>query len=1222
MARDRGGRSIPTKKKKGQVGGAVPPRKWGRAPGEFKPSSGKKGTVSDHEVPRKERERQARKQADRTFAPIRTPTEQQYRNVKATPKKQLPSRSGLAMAHRAGIIPDPSRIPGIQRLATESRSLGEAFQYAPAGLVQMLGRTGRDIAEAKNSLLIGRSGADADFNRTRQTLREQYEGTKGIVQDPLKPGNTSLFLAGVLRPVTALGASGVSRALAVKRAGSTDLYHGSLSPLPERGFHTPEGKLGHDLPGIYASPAEKMAKHYGENVTKIPVNKDLQKRIIKTTDPLSISQKSAIARAAKDLPNDLSASAMAALQRPDASHDSFVKDVFDGDSYEASRHGKFWENAHEELTKQGFVGWQRPRPGVKIRGGDQEYIFFDPKAVNTARTSPSPGRFQAALSRPKPPPRIFDDPAQVKGDKTLKTSKEGAFRVSETGQSARLVSVAAAKERQTPRIRDLEAKVARGEELTPDEQVILDRYEPSPSKKILANEDGTFTESGGFSNELVKSVEAPEGFIWREDPKDPGKFNLEEDIPSQGYYSKSKDIEYAQRGIDALRRKHPNLRLPGPGGFTNLEGRAKFERDRNKVILDARRELNNELAVRFPPEESNPMLTEAAAVEIDFRMKGGEDPTTIIPEVAQKYEINLPSLKKVYEGRGDEISQRILSNQEVWRQGYGEYDTALMMDDKKLLESVRSEISAAWANEKQGFRENRGNIGYWSRGVNNAMRLGIFYLAPKYAAPNLLGNFTLNFIQQGKSLPVAWKNAARAMKKEGPTNLAHIDRGMGLGAAQGLRVTEALLPSAQGLLGPTTNMLAHGWSHILDKQFRRAAWMDEAAKAGYKTPEARKRLLNDSELQNQYLEVTRRARDEILDYQRLGKKEKVLSEFLFIYPFTKASTVYLGQFMAHHPMKAAAATVLGQAGEEDVKKQLGDVPSFLTGAIPSAGGPTGMKVSSPDAFSPIGPGINIMNTAVSSVAGGATRRESPLGLLHPAIRAYMNAAQNYDPFFGRQLDPAESDVGQTVGQLWGQLPQVRAVEGMRNPTEGNPDVMYPMSRRDWAKWIGGGTVIPRPINPKESVSRAQEEQRSLMSKEERTRFSIKTKSDEWLKEAKRIGAVPKTATGLHPETRSAIEALKGRQLYRQRATERKGDELTAKERIKSDLDFLRDKGVIDRDEYDSNIQDLADVTDEDVKNSRYLYDTYFRDMYGDTLSDDYNFFKERGAKVERFQLTG
>jgi hypothetical protein len=817
-----------------------------------------------------------------------------------------------------------------------------------------------------------------------------------------------------------------------------------------------------------------------------------------------------------------------------------------------------------------------------------------------------------------------------KAQKVLKTTKDGAFQVSKKGRVAVLRSTGHAGPREIPQ----------GER-------------SGGGKRMIREEDGTFTETGGFKNTLVPEVTAPDGFKWAPDPKNPHERFLlvpekpvgpvgiqaaegnvlrrtasgrvvEEPAPApaQGYYSKSKDIEYAQRGIDYLRHRFPDRGFEhGPAALRGLRGRAKWEQQRNAQILEAQRHVNEELKALHPDEEGgyqgDPGMLDAATVEAAF------SPDPDMAAIASKYNLDETELFKYADENSERLTGRILSNTEVWKEGHPDYDAARgVHPETTLINAIRNELRTAMRAEIEGFKANKSSPAYWGRGANNFMRLGIFYLAPKYAAPNLLGNAALNFIQQGKSMPKAWKNAAMAIKREGPENLAMIDRIQGLGVAQSIRSPEALLPQAKGALGPTTQALAHGWSKILDTQFRRASWFYEAEKAGFKTAESRKKLLNDPELQNDLIEVTRRAKDEILDYQRLGKLEKSMSEFLFIYPFTKASTVYLGQFMAHHPMKAAAAVFAGQYGEDRTKEMLGDVPSFMAGAVPIKGGATGMQVSSMEAFNPVTPGLQVAQAGVSSLAGSATRREIPVQYLQPALRAALNAAQNYDPFFGRQLDPKQSDIKQFIDQLLGQLPQAQLIEGLKNPTTGNEDVLYPMSRRDAVERFGGGTIIPRPINPAEVRSRASEEARSMMQPMERIQFTYKDKTKSYIEESKKTGLLPKNAGHLTPLIRRAIEDMKARDAFRLNAKEKAGDKFDAKERYAADVDFLVSKKQIPKSTANEWKSYLKTADDEDIKkSSRWLYENYFKPMYGETLNETYNVIRENGGNVDRFQLT-
>ncbi len=394
--------------------------------------------------------------------------------------------------------------------------------------------------------------------------------------------------------------------------------------------------------------------------------------------------------------------------------------------------------------------------------------------------------------------------------------------------------------------------------------------------------------------------------------------------------------------------------------------------------------------------------------------------------------------------------------------------------DDRYLEGANLPPIGTGAAGRPGLKQ----LAYTGHSINNATRLSYFYLAVKYGTPNILGQIALNFIQAGARVPLAWKRAATIHRDLGARDVGVVREAMGTG------IGHSLLGSQRGALGFTSSKLAAAWSVILDVPFRDTAWIAEAHRAGYKTVDAQRGLIDaavtgDATKLADFIRVTRRARNEILDYERLGHAEQVVKQFFFIYPFTKASTVYVGHFLAEHPYKAAAAAATAEKGRSDQQSIIGDVPSFQRGNIWFKDDKGNVSTSNPAAFSPIGPGVDVLRTAAGVIAGGGDANDLPVQYIHPMFRAGLNAAFGVDPTTGRKLDQTRSAFANFLDEMIQGTPQYALARGLSGTKQGRTDVIFPDSPAAAIRQYMIGGIVPRKVNPAVVRERAAKEARSL-----------------------------------------------------------------------------------------------------------------------------------------------
>lgn len=269
--------------------------------------------------------------------------------------------------------------------------------------------------------------------------------------------------------------------------------------------------------------------------------------------------------------------------------------------------------------------------------------------------------------------------------------------------------------------------------------------------------------------------------------------------------------------------------------------------------------------------------------------------------------------------------------------------------------------------------------------VNNAQKAGLIYLKLNYPVIQGISNVAMNLIQQG---PFAIPNLTRAVtleRKLGPAGAAVIDDIMGQGA-----VLQAAF-EGQGAVSRATQKLAHAMTSKVDTPSRRAAWLHEAIRKGYDTPEKWARLIEDDSKLGDLVEVTQRAKEAIVDYGELSPWERqIIRRVVFVYPWQKGATKYAGHFVRDHPVQAAALGMAGEQGRQRQEQAFGELPSYLRDLIPVGG----------RAINPAG--VNFFQTpsqigeAIAGLATGSTASPTGAGFLSPPFGIALGLATGRD----------------------------------------------------------------------------------------------------------------------------------------------------------------------------------------------------------------------------------
>lgn len=334
--------------------------------------------------------------------------------------------------------------------------------------------------------------------------------------------------------------------------------------------------------------------------------------------------------------------------------------------------------------------------------------------------------------------------------------------------------------------------------------------------------------------------------------------------------------------------------------------------------------------------------------------------------------------------------------------------------------------------------------------VQDAAKGLILYAKPGYVTPNVLGNAGMNVIQQGFLAPANWRRAVKMGDELG----YQVDALMGHGFAAAL---------GSGTKSPITKGVtaaADFWSKFVDIPFRRAAWSHEARRQGFKGKAAQQALIEDPRYAGKLAEITQRARDAIVDYERMGAVERdVIRRILFVYPWVKGSTYYAVQFFRDHPVQAAVFAAIAQEGNRRSTEELGPMPAWARGSFKVFEKDGKPYVVNPAAISPFSTPASVLATARGGF-GQVERSENIGEMTAPVFQAGVEAAFGRDLFTGREL---EGGYGERFAKQLGKgLPQATLYRRLtEEPKEG---AAYPYGRLSAIGQFVLGSSSPRPVN--------------------------------------------------------------------------------------------------------------------------------------------------------------
>lgn len=270
--------------------------------------------------------------------------------------------------------------------------------------------------------------------------------------------------------------------------------------------------------------------------------------------------------------------------------------------------------------------------------------------------------------------------------------------------------------------------------------------------------------------------------------------------------------------------------------------------------------------------------------------------------------------------------------------------------------------------------------------INNAQKVALVYAKPSYLVAQGVSNTGMNLIQQGWAYPRNVTFAAKLSAEIGSGYVGVIDELMGQGA-----VAQAALVGS-GQIATASRKIADVMSRSVDVPARRAAFVHEAKKLGYKTPEDFRRLLDDDENINDLVEATQRAKEAIVDYGEMGPFEQnVVRRIIFVYPWQKGATKWAYYFFRDHPAQAAVMAQFSQGALAERERVIGAVPSYMRGVIPIGDN----RLINPTAVNPLQTPANIAQ-AVGGLLSGDPATPRGINFLSPPLGMVAGLATGRD----------------------------------------------------------------------------------------------------------------------------------------------------------------------------------------------------------------------------------
>lgn len=414
------------------------------------------------------------------------------------------------------------------------------------------------------------------------------------------------------------------------------------------------------------------------------------------------------------------------------------------------------------------------------------------------------------------------------------------------------------------------------------------------------------------------------------------------------------------------------------------------------------------------------------------------------------------------------------------------------------------------------WKEGWGAVEWGVDAINDYMKAQLLLLHPAYYPMNIMGNLVMNFMQGGLMMPANLARAASIHAQLG-TDAVLIDHFVGGGLASVATMKGAFLNKR------IVNGMQEFANALVDRIPRRAAFIHEARRLGFKDAVDIQKLLTDPQYSEALRTAAQRAKWAMVDFDNMSRFERdVIGRVVFVYPWIKGATYWAGRFPKDHPIQsiayAAAYTYQQDAAEEALP---GGRPTYLDLFMP--GYPEDSRVSElmpaeisralgtvlpseverygstyPFGFNmrqlttfatPYEIGLNIEKAITGDPSGQALTE-----MLQPFYGSVLTTLTGWDGFkhqevprslgtFLAALNPENSPTWQEVGNV------------LRSDAERRADAeagrLYPRNGTDdWLR-LFLGSLAPMPINPDTSHLRSRYGP-----------LSIQQRTEDWIRDAK------------------------------------------------------------------------------------------------------------------------
>ena len=454
-----------------------------------------------------------------------------------------------------------------------------------------------------------------------------------------------------------------------------------------------------------------------------------------------------------------------------------------------------------------------------------------------------------------------------------------------------------------------------------------------------------------------------------------------------------------------------------------------------------------------------------------------------------------------YENIANEIVNNVLDNQDlpIGRSKSEAVKAALSQAAEDFVTTYHKDVGAIKGQAAEqpefiapGTAAALKAVGISIREASDLIRAGAVFLRPAYIPNNWAGNAFLNTIHQGVFAPLELGKSLVMDKHIGTRYTRGIDQAMGFNAAQLVSGRRGA-----GYIASAVDPVAHLMGSIADQPFRRAAWLHEARRAGYKTLADVKALWDKADAEKEAFlnrggvgkgledgswdqrttpalaeiaKISRSAQEEIIKFGKYNDIESgLLRNLIFVYSWMRGAGRYFARFPMVHPMQAAVSTSVAAIGQNWLNQTMGGVPAFMIGAIPVGKDSNGnTMVINPFTVNPLGSGAQMLGTAVSlkkilSDPSSFNKYvdQDPAQLFNPLVASTIEAYTG-----GR---PMSETIPKSIAAY-------RLYQNLEHPGRGQ---IYPTSRLEAIGQFTGGSMFPR-MTSQAGITRALERERADM----------------------------------------------------------------------------------------------------------------------------------------------